>query len=108
MNTGDQTQNGNRMNEWLAYYRYSSEFYRDKEQMFVIGNNDLCSADSKVLGTGEDINKVNPENINFFFTYEHPFGIPQTPFGKYIPSVFSFIYGDTYFLGMNSEFTKDS
>ena len=28
------------MNEWLAYYRDSAEFYRDKEQMFVIGNND--------------------------------------------------------------------
>lgn len=108
MNTGDQTQNGNRMNEWLAYYRDSAEFYRDKEQMFVIGNNDLCSADPKVLGKGEDINKVNPENINFFFTYEHPFGIPQTPNGKYIPSVFSFVYGNTYFLGMNSEFTTSS
>lgn len=108
MNTGDQTQNGNRINEWLAYYRDSAEFYRDREQMFVIGNNDLCSKDPLMLGTGEDINKVNPENINFFFTYEHPYGLPTTPEGKYIPSIFSFIYGDTYFLGMNSEFTNTS
>lgn len=106
MNTGDQTQNGNRLNEWLAYYRCAKNFYRNKEQMFTIGNNDLCSADPKVLGTGEDLNKVNPENINFFFTFEFPYEIPEVEgSGKYIPSVYSFIYGDTYFLCMNSEFT---
>ena len=106
MNTGDQTQNGNRLNEWLAYYRTSSNFYKNMEQMFTIGNNDLCSADPKVLGTGEDLNKVNPENINFFFTFEFPYSLPEVPSnGKYIPSVYSFIYGDTYFLCMNSEFT---
>ena len=106
MNTGDQTQNGNRLNEWLSYYRCASKFYKNMEQMFTIGNNDLCSADPKVLGTGEDLNKVNPENINFFFTFEFPYGLPQVEStGKYIPSVYSFIYGDTYFLCMNSEFT---
>lgn len=106
MNTGDQTQNGNRLNEWLAYYRCSSEFYKNMEQMFTIGNNDLCSADPKVLGTGEDLNKVNPENINFFFTFEFPYDMPIVESNdKYIPSVYSFIYGDTYFLCMNSEFT---
>lgn len=106
MNTGDQTQNGNRLNEWLAFYRTSSNFYRNIEQMFTIGNNDLCSADPKVLGTGEDLNKVNPENINFFFTFEFPYDLPEVPSNnKYIPSVYSFIYGDTYFLCMNSEFT---
>lgn len=106
MNTGDQTQNGNRLNEWLSYYRCSSDFYKNMEQMFTIGNNDLCSADPKVLGTGEDLNKVNPENINFFFTFEFPYEIPEVDLnGKYIPSVYSFIYGDTYFLCMNSEFT---
>ena len=106
MNTGDQTQNGNRLNEWLAYYRCGKAFYQNIEQMFTIGNNDLCSADPKVLGTGEDLNKVNPENINFFFTFEFPYEIPEVDSnGKYIPSVYSFIYGDTYFLCMNSEFT---
>lgn len=106
MNTGDQTQNGNRLNEWLAYYRCSSEFYKNMEQMFTIGNNDLCSEDPKVLGTGEDLNKVNPENINFFFTFEFPYDMPIVESNdKYIPSVYSFIYGDTYFLCMNSEFT---
>ena len=106
MNTGDQTQNGNRLNEWLAFYRDASNFYKNIEQMFTIGNNDLCSADPKVLGTGEDLNKVNPENINFFFTFEFPFDMPIVPGNeKYIPSVYSFIYGDTYFLCMNSEFT---
>ena len=106
MNTGDQTQNGNRLNEWLAYYRTASRFYKNMEQMFTIGNNDLCSADPKVLGTGEDLNKVNPENINFFFTFEFPYDIPEVDSnGKYIPSVYSFIYGDVYFLCMNSEFT---
>lgn len=106
MNTGDQTQNGNRLNEWLAFYRTSSNFFKNIEQMFTIGNNDLCSEDPKVLGTGEDLNKVNPENINFFFTFEFPYDIPEVESsGKYIPSVYSFIYGDTYFLCMNSEFT---
>ena len=106
MNTGDQTQNGNRLNEWLAFYRCGKNFYKNIEQMFTIGNNDLCSADPKVLGTGEDLNKVNPENINFFFTFEFPYDIPEVDSnGKYIPSVYSFIYGDTYFLCMNSEFT---
>ena len=106
MNTGDQTQNGNRLNEWLAYYRCGANFYKNIEQMFTIGNNDLCSADPKVLGTGEDLNKVNPENINFFFTFEFPYDLPEVDSnGKYIPSVYSFIYGDTYFLCMNSEFT---
>ena len=109
MNTGDQTQNGNRLNEWLAYYRDSDNFYRNIEQMFTIGNNDLCSEDPKVLGTGEDANKINPENINFFFTFEFPYEIPTVSSnGKYIPSVYSFIYGDTYFLCMNSEFTSDT
>lgn len=106
MNTGDQTQNGNRLNEWLAFYRCGKNFYKNIEQMFTIGNNDLCSADPKVLGTGEDLNKVNPENINFFFTFEFPYELPEVDSnGKYIPSVYSFIYGDTYFLCMNSEFT---
>lgn len=106
MNTGDQTQNGNRLNEWLAYYRCGANFYKDIEQMFTIGNNDLCSADPKVLGTGEDFNKVNPENINFFFTFEFPYDMPVVDSNdKYIPSVYSFIYGDVYFLCMNSEFT---
>lgn len=106
MNTGDQTQNGNRLNEWLAFYRDASNFYKNIEQMFTIGNNDLCSADPKVIGNGEDLNKVNPENINFFFTFEFPFDMPIVPGNeKYIPSVYSFIYGDVYFLCMNSEFT---
>ena len=109
MNTGDQTQNGNRLNEWLAYYRCGKNFYRNIEQMFTIGNNDLCSEDPKELGKGEDLNKVNPENINFFFTFEFPYDIPEVPSnGKYIPSVYSFIYGDVYFLCMNSEFTRDT
>ena len=41
INTGDITQSGNRPNEWLDYYD-GRQYLRDKEEMFSIGNNDLC------------------------------------------------------------------
>lgn len=108
LNTGDQTQNGNRFSEWIDYYRKADGLYKDKEQMFVIGNNDLCSENPSDIGDGEDINKINPETMNYFFTFEHPNGIPVSSAGKYIPSLYVFKYGDTLFLGMNSEITYDT
>jgi hypothetical protein len=75
----------------------------DKEEMGVIGNNDLSPEDIYKLGDGSDLSKINPENIMSFYTFEHPYEIPRSATGKYIPSVYSFIYGDTYFLAMNSE-----
>lgn len=103
LNTGDQTQNGNRINEWLDYYQ--SDIYNDKEQMFTVGNNDLCPIDIYTLGDGDDISKTNCINVQYFFTFEHPYEIPISTTGVYVPCVYSFIYGNTYFLSMNSEIT---
>ena len=106
LNTGDATQNGNRINEWLDYFEAGKEIFKDTEQMYVVGNNDLSPEDPKVLGVGDDISKINPINVNYFFTYELPYAIPTSSTGVFIPSVYSFVYGDTYFLAMNSEVTE--
>ena len=106
MNTGDATQNGNRINEWLDYFEAGKDIFKDTEQMYVVGNNDLSPLDPKVLGVGDDLSKINPINVNYFFTFELPFGIPTSQSGVFIPSVYSFIYGNTYFLAMNSEITE--
>ena len=106
LNTGDETQNGNRINEWIDYYNCGNSIYKEVEQVFTVGNNDLCPLDVYTLGDGSDTSKTNPTNVNYFFTFEHPFTIPKTPTGEYIPSVYSFVYGNTYFLSMNSEITS--
>ena len=105
INTGDIAQNGNRINEWLDYFNGGNNMFQDTEQMFVIGNNDLCKVDPSVLIDGSDTSKVNSYYINYFFTYEYPYTIPYATNGKYVDSVYSFIYGNTYFLAMNSEIT---
>lgn len=106
LNTGDQTQNGNRFNEWIDYYTGGQSIYRDTEQMYTVGNNDLCPVDVYTLGDGEDISKTNPANVEFFFTFEHPYTVPISSAGVYIPCVYSFVYGNTYFLSINSEITE--
>lgn len=106
LNTGDQTQNGNRFNEWVDYYKGGDAIYKDTEQMFTVGNNDLTPVDVYTLGDGEDLSKTNPANVEFFFTFEHPFTVPISSAGVYVPCVYSFVYGDTYFLSMNSEITE--
>lgn len=106
LNTGDQTQNGNRFNEWIDYYTGGQSIYRDTEQMYTVGNNDLCPIDVYTLGDGEDISKTNPANVEFFFTFEHPYTVPISSAGVYIPCVYSFVYGNTYFLSINSEITE--
>lgn len=106
LNTGDQTQNGNRFNEWIDYYNAGDSIYKDTEQMYSVGNNDLCPVDVYTLGDGEDISKTNPANVEFFFTFEHPYTVPISSAGVYIPCVYSFVYGNTYFLSINSEITE--
>lgn len=105
INTGDATQNGNRINEWIDYFNYGEPIFKDKEQMYTVGNNDLAPKEEGVLGRGTDIDKMNPINVHYFFTFEHPNYIPKSMNGVYIPAVYSFTYGDTYFLSMNSEIT---
>ena len=103
--TGDIAQNGNRFNEWIDYFNNRELIFNDKEVMFTVGNNDLSPVDLSTFGRGEDWDKTSPQNVNFFFTFEHPFTIPKSSTGVYIPSIYSFFYGDTYYLSMNSEIT---
>ena len=106
INTGDATQNGNRINEWLDYFKAGESIFKDTEQMYTVGNNDLCPLDVYTLGIGDDLSKANPINVQYFFTFEHPYSIPMSAAGIYVPCVYSFIYGNTYFLSMNSEITE--
>lgn len=106
INTGDATQNGNRMNEWLDYFTAGEDIFKNTEQMYSVGNNDLCPKNASELGEGDELSKINPINVNYFFTFELPFNIPVATNGTFVPSVYSFVYGDTYFLSMNSEITE--
>ena len=111
INTGDATQNGNRINEWVDYFKAGDYLFNHLEQMYTVGNNDLCPLDVYTLGDGDDLSKNNPINVQYFFTYEYPIELPITWRGDtthehtYIPSTYTFIYGDTYFVSMNSEIT---
>ena len=109
VNTGDATQNGNRINEWVDYFNGGNVLFSECEQMYTVGNNDLCPEDVYTLGYGSaDIDKINPINVQYFFTFEHPNTIPIAASGTYVPCVYSFIYGNTYFLSMNSEISESS
>lgn len=114
MNTGDMTQNGNRLNEWLDYYNAGNEsLFSEFEQMYIIGNNDLCPElyqGPEALGDGEDASKINGINFQFFYTYEidpnnPPFVEDTAGKSYYIHSLYSFNYGNTHFLAVNSEIT---
>lgn len=108
INTGDATQNGNRINEWVDYFNAGKSLFNRLEQQYTVGNNDLCPEIPYELGTGADTTKVNPINVEYFFTYEYPYEVPVSANGTHIPSVYSFIYGNTYFLCMNSELTDSN
>lgn len=106
INTGDISQNGNRVNEWLDYYS-GREALKNIEEMTTIGNNDLCPANIYNLGDGGDASKINSNNMTFFYTYEidedNPpiFNIENKE--VYIPSLYSFNYGKVHFICVNSE-----
>lgn len=59
VNTGDISQNGTRINEWLDYYNGGKPLLSKLEHMAVTGNNDLCGTNPEDLGTGDDIGKSN-------------------------------------------------
>lgn len=97
INTGDMTQNGNRVSEWIDYYNgagslalglpfekklvngttvYSNES-AGVEQMNVVGNNDLSPLKDYMLGDGKDaktasmtLGKISPLQFNYFYCYE--------------------------------------
>lgn len=70
LNTGDATQNGTRVNEWLDYYIGGKNLFKHLEQMSIVGNNDLCDNDPTILGTGDDVGKSNGFYHHVFYCYE--------------------------------------
>ena len=88
LNTGDMTQNGTRINEWLDYYRAGYCLFDHMEQMNVVGNNDLGNIDETSLGTGDDPGKSNPHFYNICYCYEIP--IVENSQDTYLP----IFYGD--------------
>lgn len=109
INTGDVTQNGTRVNEWLDYYLAGYDLFKQFEHMSVVGNNDLCGTDPSVLGTGDDVGKSNGYYHHLFNCYE----IDTENLiinGKYVPSTYYFqcqVSNNhiTRFVNVNSEIT---
>lgn len=105
INTGDMTQNGSRVNEWLDYYNAGKCLFRHLEQMNCVGNNDLCNVNETNLGTGDDPGKSNPYYFHTFYCYEQPDAAKFIVNGKYIPSTYYFGNSAYRFLIVNSELT---
>ena len=108
INTGDITQSGNRESEWLDYYDGLETWLGDKEEMFTIGNNDLCGHNSAQLTDGADAtSKYNHVNVLRYFTFEldKDFDYKFTYNGAEYPiySLYSFNYGKFHFICLNSE-----
>ena len=72
INTGDETQSGARLNEWIDYYMAGDYLFNHLEQMNIVGNNDLCDTNINDLGTGDDIGKSNGYFFHIFNCYEVP------------------------------------
>ena len=99
IDTGDMTQNGNRLSEWIDFYNgglniwggrpfskrigqgSANRLYENEsagiEQMNVVGNNDLAPIQDYLLGDGNDsINptqtegKCSPKQFLYFYCYE--------------------------------------
>lgn len=111
INTGDMTQNGNRINEWLDYDN-GRESIVTLPEMVTVGNNDLTPANVYVLGDGGDNSKINATNIRFFYCFEMDEENPPIfqIQGKevYIESLYSFDFGNTHYLCVNSEISSNT
>ena len=113
INTGDMTQNGNRIGEWVDYFNGKSVAMKNMEEMATIGNNDLSLNVLYLIGNGDDNNKLWHENITFFFTFEldvdnFPEFTGATSEKYIIPSLYSFNYGNAHFLCVNTEIKKET
>ena len=75
LNTGDMTQNGSRLNEWVDYFIGGEHLFKNIEQVAVIGNNDLIGKDwqgFENIGNGDaDRYKINNVNFNLFYTFDY-------------------------------------
>lgn len=107
VNTGDMTQNGTRVNEWLDYWNAGRDLFKHLEHMCVVGNNDLCGTDFTLLGTGDDNGKSNSYYFHVFYCYEVTDEEKYRPMvnDKYIPSLYYFDSMDYRFVMINSEIT---
>ena len=70
INTGDMTQSGARVNEWLDYYNGGVSLFNHLEQMNCVGNNDLCPVNPRELGTGNDNDKSNSQFFHYFYCFD--------------------------------------
>ena len=70
MNTGDMTQSGARINEWLDYYNGGKSLFNHLEQMNCVGNNDLCPINPRKLGTGNDSDKSSSHFFHYFYCFD--------------------------------------
>ena len=70
LNTGDMTQSGARINEWLDYYNGGSSLFNHLEQMNCVGNNDLCPINPNDLGTGNDSDKSSSHFFHYFYCFD--------------------------------------
>lgn len=107
INTGDITQSGNRVNEWLDYYQ-GKKYNINKCEMFSIGNNDLCGHVSTELTDGEDAtSKYSHINVLRYFCFEldvrNEYSFEWQGDRYPIYSIYSFNYGSYHFVSLNSE-----
>lgn len=113
LNTGDMTQSGSRINEWLDYYNGGICLFNHLEQMNCVGNNDLCGIDPRDLGTGDDVDKSN----SLFFHYAYCFEVEDNENlvvhahtglteDRFIPSTYYFKTKGILYVVINSEITK--
>ena len=125
INTGDMTQSGARINEWLDYYNGGKCLFNHLEQMNCVGNNDLCNLDPTILGTGNDPGKSNAKFFHYFYCYEipnnerllvkaHEVNVKKDGSeskitiseDRYIPSIYYFETKGVLYVVANSEVTK--
>lgn len=105
INTGDMTQSGARINEWIDYYEAGKDLFKKYEQMNVVGNNDLCGTVPTDLGTGDDSGKSNSYYFHLFYCYEVDPTIPPVINNKVVPSLYYFDFANFRILMVNSELT---
>lgn len=79
LNTGDESQNGNRSYEWRYYYDAAKDDLTSTVEMSVAGNNDL-------------VDKKKSEAFTYYTTYE------DSPY----PSVYEYFIGDIHFIGFHT------
>ena len=78
INTGDATQNGQRLGEWLDYFHAADPLingtsgnYNGVEHMYTVGNNDLAPGNPRAMSTGTAAtDKINPAFMHYYTCYE--------------------------------------